>query len=357
MNEENVSFEELLNASMESNKKIEKIVNGKVISVTSNGEIFVDFNYKADGIVPKNEYSFDEEADPKDEFKPGDSITCEVIGHDQNGNVLLSYKKMKKQETLKKFEEKVNNNEIFEEKVKSANDKGVIVDYQGIRIFIPNSLACGQKERIRFRVIEYKPNEHRIIGSARVVVEEEKKRLEEAFWSNVEVDKEYEGTVSSVCSYGAFVNVDGVDGLLHISEISWNRNANANDLLKQGQKIKVRIKDIDKENKRFKLSYDGKGENPWDNIGINVGDVIKVKIKKLATFGAFAEIKEGVEGLIHISQISTERITKPEDKLEVNEEVNVKVINIDMKNKKIELSIRELEGTINEYSSREKGNE
>ncbi len=357
MNEENVSFEELLNASMESNKKLEKIVNGKVISVTSNGEIFVDFNYKADGIVPKNEYSFDEEADPKDEFKPGDSITCEVIGHDQNGNVLLSYKKMKKQETLKKFEEKVNNNEIFEEKVKSANDKGVIVDYQGIRIFIPNSLACGQKERIRFRVIEYKPNEHRIIGSARVVVEEEKKRLEEAFWSNVEVDKEYEGTVSSVCSYGAFVNVDGVDGLLHISEISWNRNANANDLLKQGQKIKVRIKDIDKENKRFKLSYDGKGENPWDNIGINVGDVIKVKIKKLATFGAFAEIKEGVEGLIHISQISTERITKPEDKLEVNEEVNVKVINIDMKNKKIELSIRELEGTSNEYSSREKGNE
>ncbi len=114
MNEENVSFEELLNASMESNKKLEKIVNGKVISVTSNGEIFVDFNYKADGIVPKNEYSFDEEADPKDEFKPGDSITCEVIGHDQNGNVLLSYKKMKKQETLKKFEEKVNNNEIFE---------------------------------------------------------------------------------------------------------------------------------------------------------------------------------------------------------------------------------------------------
>lgn len=357
MNEENVSFEELLNASMESNKKLEKIVNGKVISVTSNGEIFVDFNYKADGIVPKNEYSFDEEADPKDEFKPGDSITCEVIGHDQNGNVLLSYKKMKKQETLKKFEEKVNNNEIFEEKVKSANDKGVIVDYQGIRIFIPNSLACGQKERIRFRVIEYKPNEHRIIGSARVVVEEEKKRLEEAFWSNVEVDKEYEGTVSSVCSYGAFVNVDGVDGLLHISEISWNRNANANDLLKQGQKIKVRIKEIDKENKRFKLSYDGKGENPWDNIGINVGDIIKVKIKKLTTFGAFAEIKEGVEGLIHISQISTERITKPEDKLEVNEEVNVKVINIDMENKKIELSIRELEGTSNEYSSREKGNE
>lgn len=357
MNEENVSFEELLNASMEKNKKLEKIVKGKVISISSNGEIFVDFNYKTDGIVPKNEYSFDENANPKDEFKEGDSITCEVIGHDENGNVLLSYKKMKKQENLKKFEQRVNNNEIFEEKVKEVNDKGVIVEVSGIRIFIPNSLACNQKEKIRFRVIEYKPNERRIIGSARAVIEEEKKKVEEAFWSNIELNKEYEGTVSSVCSYGAFVNIDGVDGLLHISEISWNRGADANDLLKVGQKIKVRIKEIDTENKRFKLSYDEKGENPWNTIDANVGDVIKVKIKKLTTFGAFAEIIPGVEGLIHISQISTERIAKPEDKLEVNEEVNVKVINIDKENKKIELSIRELEGTNNEYSSREKGNE
>ena len=145
--------------------------------------------------------------------------------------------------------------------------------------------------------------------------------------------------------------------MLHISEISWNRGASANDLLKQGQSIKVRIKEIDKENKRFKLSYDGKGENPWSTINLNVGDIVKVTIKKLTTFGAFAEIVPGVEGLIHISQISSERISKPEDKLEVNEEVNAKIINIDIENKKIELSIRELEGTNNEYSSREKGNE
>lgn len=357
MNEENVSFEELLNASMEKNKKLEKIVNGKVISINSNGEIFVDFNYKTDGIVPKNEYSFDEEANPKDEFKEGDSITCEVIGHDSNGNVLLSYKKMKKQESLKKFEEKVNNNEIFEEKVKSSNEKGVIVEYEGIRIFIPNSLSCGQKDKIRFRVIEYKPNEHRIIGSAKVIADEEKKKKEDEFWNNVEVGKEYDGIVSSVCSYGAFVDIGGVDGLLHISEISWDRGANANDLLKQGQNIRVRIKEIDKDNKRFKLSFDGKGENPWSRIELNVGDIVKVTIKKLTTFGAFAEIIPGVEGLIHISQISSERITKPEEKLEVNEQVNAKVINIDLENKKIELSIRELEGTNNEYSSREKGNE
>jgi 4-hydroxy-3-methylbut-2-enyl diphosphate reductase len=274
---ENMSFAELLDSSMKNNKKLGKVVTGKVIEVTNDNEIYVDLDYKADGIVPKNEYSFDETKDPHDEFKSGDEITCEVLKHNDGfGNVLLSYKRISK---------------------KVSKDK---------------------------------------------------------FWKEAEVGKAYEGTVSSVCSYGAFIDICGVQGLLHISEISWERNDNANNYLKPGQKIKVYIKDIDKENKRIQLSCELKGEDPWASVNLKVGDVVKVTIKKLLPFGAFAEIKKGVEGLIHISQISDERIAKPEDKLKVGEVVNAKVINIDLENKKIELSIRDLIGTSEEYSSLDK---
>lgn len=353
MNEDNISFEELLNNSMQKSKKLEKQVTGKIISISSNGEIFVDINYKTDGIIPKSEYSFDLSANPSDEFKVGDEIICEVIKqNDGQGNVLLSYKRIKQAQIRREFEEKVNNNEIFEEKIADSNSNGLIVNYNGIRIFIPNSLSAGAKDSIRFKVIEYNPKEHKIIGSAKILLDEEKAEKEKEFWNNVETDKEYSGVVSSVCSYGAFVEINGVQGLLHISEISWDRDAKAGDILKQGQEIKVKIKDLDKENKRIRLSYEGKGEDPWSKVDYKIGDIVKVKIKRLVPFGAFAEIKKGVEGLIHISQISEEKITKPEEKLEIDEKVNAKIINIDLENKKIELSIRELEGTSNEYSSK-----
>lgn len=283
MNEENLSFEELLNDSMKENKRLEKIEQGTVISISSKGEVFVDLNYKADGIIPRSEYSYDETSDPHDEFKPGDKIKVEVLKlNDGEGNVLLSYKRLRSQEIKRQLEEKQNK-----------------------------------------------------------------------FWENVQVGDKYEGTVSSVCSYGAFIDIDGVQGLLHISEMSWDRDAKAGDILTTGQKINVTIKELDKENKRMKLSYEGKGEDPWFKAGYKVGDIVKVKIKKIMPYGAFAELKKGIEGLIHISQISEQKITKPEEKLEIGEKVNAKIIDINEENKKIELSIRELEGTSNEYSSKE----
>ncbi len=352
MNEENVSFEELLNNSMQMNKKLEKITEGTVIDISNEGEIFVDLNYKADGIVPKSEYSYDENADPKKELKAGDKIKVEVLKlNDGQGNVLLSCKKLKSEELRKQFEDKVNNGEIFEEKVSEVVEKGLIVNKYGIRIFIPNSLSCGQKDRIRFKVIECNIKEHKVVGSAKIVVDEERKKREDEFWNSAEVGKEYEGIVSSISSYGAFIDINGVQGLLHISEISWNRDAKVQDILSQGQKIKVKIKELDKENKRFKLSYDGKGEDPWSKVNHNVGDIVKVTIKKFMPFGAFAEIDEGIDGLIHISQICEQRISKPEEKLQIGQEVNAKIINIDQEKKKIELSIKELEGTSSEYSS------
>lgn len=355
MDEENLSFEELLNNSFEKNKKLEKISTGTVIEVNNEGEIFVDLNYKADGIIPKGEYSYDENANPKEELKPGDKIEVEVIKlNDGQGNVLLSCKKLKQSILREKFEERVNNNEIFEEKVESVNDKGIIVNVTGIKVFIPSSLSCGSKDRARFKVIEYNPKEHRIIGSCKIVLNEEKKKKEKEFWDNAKVGNEYEGIVSSISSYGAFIDINGVQGLLHISEISWDKEANVQDILKQGQTIKVKIKELDIENKRMKLSYDGKGEDPWNSLNLSVGDIIKVKVKKFMPFGVFVEVKKGIDGLVHISQISEQKINKPEEKLQIGEEVNAKVIDINSENRKIELSIRELEGTSSEFSSLEK---
>ena len=219
----------------------------------------------------------------------------------------------------------------MEEKVESVNDKGLIVNVTGIKVFIPSSLSCGSKEKARFKIIEYNPKEHKIIGSCKVVINEEKKKIEKEFWDNVKVGNEYEGIVSSISTYGAFIDINGVQGLLHVSEISWDKEANVQDFLKQGQKIKVKIKELDTENKRMKLSYDGKGEDPWNSLNLNVGDIIRVKVKKFMPFGVFVEIKKGIDGL-----------------------VNAKVIDINSENKKIELSIRELEGTSSEYSSLEK---
>lgn len=354
MSEENISFEELLNSSMK-NEKLGKTVKGTVIKITKNEEIIVDLNYKADGIIPKVEFSFDEGELPSKNIKVGDTLEADVLKmNDGQGNVLLSCKRRRRNDIKKEFEEKVENKEIFEEKIAEKNDKGVIVNYKGIRIFIPLSLAAGETENtIRFRVIEYLPKEHRIIGSAKILIDEEKAIKEEEFWANAKEENTYKGVVASVCSYGAFIDIGGVQGLLHISEMSWDRAAKAEEILKQGQEVNVTIKTLDKENKRMQLSYNEKGEDPWNNLEYNIGDVVRVKIKNMKPFGAFGELEKGVEGLIHISQICEDRIAKPEEKLELGEEVNAKIIDIDLDAKKIELSIKELEGTSEEYSSKE----
>ena len=352
MDNEEMSFEEMLNDSMKENK-LEKQVTGTIIEINDKQEIFVDINYKVDGIIPKSEFSFDENADPNDEFKVGDKITAQVLKrNDGDGNVLLSYKRLQSAEAKKEFEAKVNADEIFEEKITDKNDNGLICSYKGIKIFIPKSLSNGITEgKVRFKIIEYKPEERKIVGSVKKVVQEERAKIENDFWSKVKEGDKYVGTVTSISSFGAFVDVEGVQGLLHVTEISWERNPDIRSILTEGQKINVTIKNLDAEHKRMKLSYDDKGESPWATLDCKPGDVIRVKIVKLVPFGAFAEYKKGVEALIHISQICEERITKPEEKLQIGQEVNAKVIDMDVENRKLELSIREIEGTSSEYSS------
>lgn len=361
-NENEMSFEELFKESLkEKESKLEKTVTGKIISITEQGEIFVDINYKADGIIPKKEYSNDENANPKDELKVGDVITADVLKqNDGLGNVLLSYKRVKIRNSRKELEKKVKEKEIIEEQILEVNEKGLITMVENIRVFIPMSLsaitrgedvASYKGKKVKFRITEYEPKTNRVIGSIRSVIEEEKNKKQEEFWNNIEVGKEYEGVVSSLSSYGAFIDLGAVQGLLHVSEISWDRNVKPNEILEQGQIIKVAIKELDKENKRIKLSYKNKGANPWNEVEnkYHIGDIIKVKVVKMMPFGAFVELEPGVEGLVHISQIAERKIAKPEEELKLNQHVNAKIIDTNIENQRIELSIKELEGTSKEY--------
>lgn len=358
-NEKEMSFEELYNQTLRE-KKLEKTVVGKVISITSKGEIFVDIGYKADGIIPKSEYT-DIDGTPLQEFAIGDEIKAEVVKqNDGLGNVLLSYKRIKNRETKKEFENKVKNNQIIEGIVSETNENGLIVKNGDTRIFIPLSLSGiprsenpekvkGQK--VKFRVIEYEPQNRRVIGSIRSVLDEEKAKRENEFWGNIEVGQTKKGIVTSLSSYGAFVDVDGVQGLLHVSEISWARNIKPDEILKQGQEIEVQVIDVDKENRRVKFSYGNKGPNPWNNIEekYKINDVVKVKVSKIMNFGAFVELEPGIEGLVHISQIAERKIAKPEEELKIGKHVNAKIIEMDQEKQRIELSIRELEGTSEEF--------
>lgn len=360
INESEKSFEELYKESLKD-KKLEKVVKGKIISITSQGEIFVDIGYKSDGIIPKKEYSSDENADPKNEFKIGDEITADVLKqNDGFGNVLLSYKRAKIRENKNAIESKINNKEIFEEVVESVNDKGLIVKIGEIKVFIPVSLSGLQKgekitsykgKKVKFKIIEYEPRNNRIIGSIKSILDEEKQKNIEKFWEEIQVGKKYIGIVSSISSYGAFIDLGVVQGLLHVSELSWNRNIKTEDVLKQGEKVEVTIKELDKENKRIKLTYCNKGPNPWNKADekYSIGDIIKVKVTKIMPFGVFVELEPGIEGLVHISQITDRKILKPEEELKQNQHVNAKIIDINIGQQRIELSIKELEATSNEY--------
>lgn len=297
MEEEN--FEELFNKSLEE-KRFDKTITGKVIEVSSKGEIFVDFGYKADGIIPLKEYSEDENKNPKDEFNPGDTITADVLKwNDGLGNVLLSYKRVEKRRKIKEEKEK---------RIKEA------------------------KER-------------------EIKREERAKSLKE-FWDNIKIGKLYTGTIDKIADYGLFINLGPTKGLLHISEIFWNKDEKLEDKFNVGEVIEVVIKDFDKENNKISLAYPLKGENPWYALAskYNINDVVTCKIIKFAPFGAFVEIEKGLEGLVHNSEITTlHRVAKPEDELEIGQMVNAKIINIDKESRKIGLSIKELEGTSKEY--------
>lgn len=329
------------------------VVTGKVIGY-NNKEIFVDLGYKSDGIIPIEEYTDEPDFKIADEVKVGDEIEVYVKKvNDGEGNVLLSKKYLDALKAWDDIEKAYENKTPVRAIVIEVVNGGVMASAKGVRIFVPASQISDKyvkdlneflKKPINVRIIEFNEKKRKLVGSARVILEEEKEKKLKEFWANVEVGKIYNGVVKSLTDFGAFVDIGGVDGLIHKSELSWSRIKHPSEVLKVGDNVQVTILDLDKEKGKISLGYRKTEDNPWYKAAqkYNVGDVVKVKVVRFASFGAFVELEEGIDGLVHISQISTKRLAKPEDVLTAGMMVDAKIIEFDKENKKISLSIKEV---------------
>lgn len=348
------SFEALLDASIKT-LNTGDTVTGTVVAIGTT-EVQVDLGTKHAGYIPCDEVSADPNVKPEDVLHVGDEIKVFVVRvNDQEGTVQLSRKKLDGMRVWEELQEAADNKTPVEAKITETNKGGLVANVKGVRVFIPASASGvarggdlealkGQTVRIRITEVNRERRGGRVVGSIRAVASEERKAAQEKIWSEIEVGKKYTGTVKSLTSYGAFVDIGGVDGMVHVSELSWQRIKNPAEVVKVGDVIDVYVIALDPEKHKISLGYKTAEMNPWNQFTAkyNVGDVAKVKIVKMMTFGAFAEIVPGVDGLIHISQIADRRIAKPEDVLSVGQEVDAKITDIDAENKRISLSIRAL---------------
>ncbi|MBR6548919.1 MAG: bifunctional 4-hydroxy-3-methylbut-2-enyl diphosphate reductase/30S ribosomal protein S1 [Clostridia bacterium] len=328
-------------------------VKGYVLAVTPT-EIQVDIGRKHAGFVPMSEYSYDSDADAMSEVKVGDILDLIVMRtNDQEGTVMLSKKRFDSTRIWDNLIEAQNNGTILEGKVTEVIKGGILVVSKGIRVFVPASQATASRNdsledmlhtTVQFRILEVNRARRRAVGSIRSVLRDQRKEQESAFWGDIAEGKVFTGKVKSLTSYGAFVDLGGVDGMVHISELSWKRIKNPSEVVKVGDIIEVFVKSFDAEKKKVSLGYKKAEDNPWAIFmrDYKLDDVVNVKIVSMTTYGAFANITDGVDGLIHISQIANSRIAKPQDVLEIGQQVDAKIIQIDEEKKRISLSIRVL---------------
>ena len=346
------NFAELLEQSLKTLNNGDK-VTGTVMAIGST-EIEVDLGTKHTAYIPLEDFSSDPAVKPEEAVKVGDEIEAVVVHvNDGEGVVRLSKKRLEAGKAWEDVEAAVESKEAVEGVVTEENKGGLVVMVKGIRVFVPASQSgvakggdLGEmvKKEVKLRITEVNRARRRVVGSIRAVSSELRKAAQEKVWSEIEVGKKYHGTVKSLTSYGAFVDIGGVDGMVHVSELSWNRIKNPAEVVKVGDEIDVFVIALDPEKKKISLGCKTEETNPWTifNSKFQVGDVATVKVVKLMTFGAFAEIIPGVDGLIHISQIADRRIGKPEDVLSEGQEVEAKIIDIDQEHKRISLSIRAL---------------
>ena len=346
------NFAELLEQSLKTLNNGDK-VTGTVMAIGST-EIEVDLGTKHTAYIPLEDFSGDPSVKPEDVVHVGDQIEAIVVHvNDGEGVVRLSRKRLEAGKAWEEIEAAVEDKTVVEGNVTEENKGGIVVNVKGIRVFVPASQSGVPKggdlsemvgKTVQLRMTEVNRARRRVVGSIRSVAAEQRKAAQEKIWSEIEVGKQYHGTVKSLTSYGAFVDIGGVDGMVHVSELSWNRIKNPSEVVKVGDEIDVYVIALDPEKRKISLGYKTEATNPWTlfNNQFQVGDVAKVKIVKLMTFGAFAEIIPGVDGLIHISQIADRRIGKPEDVLSEGQEVDAKIIDIDQEHKRISLSIRAL---------------
>ena len=345
------NFGELLEESIVTIHNNE-VVEGTVIGVKDN-EIILNIGYKADGILTKNEYSNNPDVDLTKEVKLDDKLTVKVLKvNDGEGQVLLTYKRLQQDKLNKFFEEAMEKGEVLTGTVAAALKGGLSVAYGEGRIFIPASLVSDVYERdltkyagqeIEFILTEVNPRKRRIIGDRRQLVVAKKKEMQEELLSKIEVGMMIEGTVKNLTDFGAFIDLGGADGLLHISEMSWGRVEDPKKLFKVGDQVTVMIKDI--VDTKIALTMKLDSNNPWKTAPEKYakGNVVDGRVARMTDFGAFVELEEGIDALLHVSQISIEHVEKPSDVLQIGQEITAKVVDFNEEAKKISLSIKALE--------------
>ncbi|MBE5900655.1 MAG: 30S ribosomal protein S1 [Lachnospiraceae bacterium] len=342
-----MSFEQMLENSLKTIRNGE-VVEGTVIGVKPE-EIVLNIGYKADGILTRSEYS-NEPVDLTTVVKVGDKMDVKVVKvNDGEGQVLLSYKRLQAEKGNKRLEEAFNNHEVLKATVSEVLSGGLSVIIDEAKVFIPASLVSDTFERdlskyknqeIEFVITEFNPRRRRVIGDRRQLVAAKKAELQKELFEKIKVGDVIEGTVKNVTDFGAFIDLGGADGLLHISEMSWGRVENPKKVFKVGDVVKAFIKDV--KDTKIALSMKFEDQNPWLNASTKfaVGTVVKGKVARMTDFGAFVELAEGVDALLHVSQISKEHIEKPSDVLSVGQEIEAKVVDFVEEEKKISLSMK-----------------
>lgn len=346
-----LSFEQMLEESFKTIHTGE-VVTGTVINVKPD-YITLNIGYKLDGIVTRNEYSNDSNLDLTTVVHDGDEITAKVLKvNDGDGQVILSYKRLAADKGNKRLEEAFNNKEVLTAKVTAVLDGGLSVTVEEAKVFIPASLVSDTFERdlskykdqeIEFVITEFNPRRRRVIGDRKQLVVAKKAAAAKELFDKIKVGDVIEGSIKNVTDFGAFVELGGADGLLHISEMSWGRVENPKKVYKTGDTVKAFIKDIQGE--KIALSLKFPELNPWANAATKyaLGNVVNGRVARMTDFGAFIELEDGVDALLHVSQISRDHVEKPADVLKVNDMIEAKVVDFNEDDKKISLSIKALQ--------------
>lgn len=346
------SFDEMLEDSLKTIYNGDK-VSGVVVAITPT-EVSIDLGTKYSAFIPTTEFTEDGEVKLEDAVHVGDTVEAIVVRvNDVEGTAQLSKKRMDAVKNWADIEAAQEAGTVVEGTVTEENKGGVVVSVKGIRVFVPASqsglpkdtpMTHLVKQKVRLKITEVNRGRRRVVGSIRAVLQRERREKAEAVWNEIEVGKVYHGVVKSLTSYGAFVDIGGIDGMVHVSELSWSRIKNPAEVVSVGDELDVYVIGFDKEAKRISLGYKKPEDNPWTKFvnTYKVGDIAQVKVVKLMPFGAFAEVMPGVDGLIHISQIANRRIGKPDEVLSVGDVVDVKITAIDTEKQKISLSIRAL---------------
>ncbi len=345
-----LTFEQMLEESCKTIHNGE-VVEGTVIAVKPE-EIILNIGYKSDGIVTRNEYSNTPNIDLTTVVNVGDKMDTKVIKvNDGDGQVLLSYKRLAFDKGNKRIEEAFENKEVLKATVAQVLDGGLSVLVEESRVFIPASLVSDGYERdlskylgqeIEFVITEFNPRKRRIIGDRKQLLMAEREKLQKELFEHLKVGDVITGVVKNVTDFGVFIDLGGADGLLHISEISWGRVENPRKVYKPGQEVKVFVKEIN--GTKIALSRKFEDENPWVDAEnkFAVGKEVTGKVARMTDFGAFIELEEGIDALLHVSQISRDHIDKPSNVLSIGQEVTAKIVDFDLENKKISLSMKAL---------------